>query len=339
MTWRHRDLLRAKGARAALLVALLATAGCGADIKQEISDASARIDRALGVDEQADAEAVQAAEETYRAGLSARQRGEEATAFARFLKAAEAGHGAAAYETGIAYKEARGTAQDLEEGARWINTAADRGEPRAQFLVGAAYYAGTGVAQDYDRAVKFLKAAAEQGHAHAQYLLAQAFANGHGVAKNRAWAARWYGKAAAQGLAEAQFHAGVAHASGLGVPASQVRGYAWLLLAARQGHGQAEEVRAALATKMSRDEIRRAEARADRVRPAAEPPFADPPTIIYVQSTLNALGFDAGPVDGVLGPRTRGAVGRYQQARGLPGDPDITPELLDRLLAEPGSGA
>jgi L,D-peptidoglycan transpeptidase YkuD (ErfK/YbiS/YcfS/YnhG family) len=39
-----------------------------------------------------------------------------------------------------------------------------------------------------------------------------------------------------------------------------------------------------------------------------------------LQSRLNALGYDAGPVDGWFGPMTRAAVVRYQRAKGLEAD-------------------
>jgi phage tail tape-measure protein len=47
-------------------------------------------------------------------------------------------------------------------------------------------------------------------------------------------------------------------------------------------------------------------------------------TVRSVQQTLNDMGYNAGPVDGQLGPSTRDALLRYQQAQGLPqtGEPD-----------------
>lgn len=327
-----------KPIRLVALAALLATAAC-TEIKETTNAATAKLDSWLGVESSTESGATEDSERLYQEGLAARQLGAEEDAFATLLEAAELGHGAAAYEVGLAYRDGRGTAEDLDASAKWINSAADRGEPRAQYLVGLAYYSGTGVEQDYAHAAKFLTAAAAQGHAEAQLLLGKAFANGRGVAKNRAWAARWYGKAAAQGLAEAQFTYGVVHASGLGLPKNPERGYAWLLLAARAGHEQAKEVTTALEGKLSAEQIARATAKADRFRPVAEPPFADPPTVMYLQQALNGLGFDAGPVDGISGKRTRGAINKYQESRGLPASGEPDPELLQRLLDDQSAGA
>ena len=42
----------------------------------------------------------------------------------------------------------------------------------------------------------------------------------------------------------------------------------------------------------------------------------DPASIKQLQQTLNEKGFDAGPVDGIAGPRTQAALQKYQQAQG-----------------------
>ena len=58
----------------------------------------------------------------------------------------------------------------------------------------------------------------------------------------------------------------------------------------------------------------------DRDRPAADAPRDEGLTReerMRVQQGLAALGFDAGPADGLFGPRTRSAIGEWQQAKGL----------------------
>ena len=67
--------------------------------------------------------------------------------------------------------------------------------------------------------------------------------------------------------------------------------------------------------------------------------FADPPTVMYAEQVLNGLGFDAGPVDGRNGKRTRGAIKKYQESRGRPADGKVMPEVLRRLLEERKRGA
>jgi membrane-bound lytic murein transglycosylase B len=52
-----------------------------------------------------------------------------------------------------------------------------------------------------------------------------------------------------------------------------------------------------------------------------------------LQTALSAQGFDAGPADGMLGPKTRAALRRWQRSVGLAADGYPTLELLDRLQA------
>ena len=318
-------------AHALFLVFLLPLGGCSSDFRERVQATSERLDgwaESFGL-------VPQNRDALYQDGLALQRRRAHAEAADRFRQAAEAGHAAAAYELAEAYRQGRGVEKDSEQAATWYNLAAERGVAEAQFLIGAVYYAGTGVEQDYETAAAYLGEAAVQGHPQAQYLLAEAFANGQGVPRNLPWAARWYGKAAAQGLDQAQFAYGVVQATGLGLPTNRVAGYGWLLLAARQGHAKAEAVRQALAkNKMTPDQIRKAEAWTDRFQPRRDPPFADPPTVMYVQRTLNDLGFAAGPVDGVLSPRTRAAIEGFQRSAKLSPDGKVSPELLRRLLTE-----
>lgn len=56
-------------------------------------------------------------------------------------------------------------------------------------------------------------------------------------------------------------------------------------------------------------------------------------TIRSVQRRLNQLGYRAGPEDGIMGPRTRGAVSAYQRQMGMQPDGELTPDLANRLMA------
>lgn len=278
----------------------------------------------------------------YNEGLELQRNGSPEDAIQRFREAAERGHGPAAFELGEAYNEGRGVDQDLNAGAKWINAAAARGERRAQYTLGAAYYNGNNVEQDYVRAATYLTDAANQDYAPAQYLLAECYANGRGVIRNLAWAARWYGKAADQGYADGALSYGVMQATGLGIPTDMASGYAWLSVAEQVGHASAKDVRAAIANKMSPAELERGKAQASKFQPRKETIFADKPTVVYVQHSLNRLGFNAGVVDGLMGPRTRSAIAAYLKSVGAGVGEDaeageatgasITPDLVQRLF-------
>jgi peptidoglycan hydrolase-like protein with peptidoglycan-binding domain len=59
------------------------------------------------------------------------------------------------------------------------------------------------------------------------------------------------------------------------------------------------------------------------------PPLAS--SLAQIQQRLTALGYNPGPADGTLGPRTRTAIQAFQRARGLGGD-GVTSPALQRAL-------
>lgn len=56
-----------------------------------------------------------------------------------------------------------------------------------------------------------------------------------------------------------------------------------------------------------------------------------PVDIFAAQRQLLRLGYEPGPVDGSLGPKTRSALKAFQGANGLPASGDLTSETLKRL--------
>ncbi len=69
------------------------------------------------------------------------------------------------------------------------------------------------------------------------------------------------------------------------------------------------------------------EARHSTLRPTKE-------LTAEAQTLLSQLGFDPGPVDGLLGNRTRGPIRADQAATGLPQDGEPSAQLLSQLRAE-----
>ena len=80
--------------------------------------------------------------------------------------------------------------------------------------------------------------------------------------------------------------------------------------------------------------------------PVVAPPQPAPPApdlrplsreeIKELQGKLGAIGFAAGPVDGVVGPQTQAALRRYGEARSLP-SAEANREVLSRLRGEPAA--
>ena len=69
------------------------------------------------------------------------------------------------------------------------------------------------------------------------------------------------------------------------------------------------------------------------VTPEPRPAPLTPDEIRELQGKLKAAGFDPGPIDGVVGPQTRGALRTYAQSRSLQ-NAEATRDLLVRLNAE-----
>ena len=69
----------------------------------------------------------------------------------------------------------------------------------------------------------------------------------------------------------------------------------------------------------------------EAMRGAANEPMGgqDPQTIREVQEKLNERGYNAGPVDGVYGPKTRAAIEDFQKYQGI----DATGQLSEDTLA------
>ena len=137
--------------------------------------------------------------------------------------------------------------------------AAEQGDARAQFALGLMYRDGRGVAQDDAEAVRWFRLAAEQGMAEAQFNLGGMYVLGEGVPQDDTEAEKWFRLAAEQGNADAQYIIGLMYGTGDGLPEDYVLGYAWLNLAAEQGHESAIESKNNLGTRMTPDQIARAQ--------------------------------------------------------------------------------
>ena len=160
---------------------------------------------------------------------------------------------------------------------------AGQGDASAQANLGYMYERGDGVTQDFAQALKWYSKSAEQGHAKGQLNLGWLYETGKGVSPDFGRAAGWYRKAAVQGHPQAQLNFGTLYYNGQGVPKDFFRSYMWLDLAASTRGGKqagdagalevapmtpsevaadrqtAERNRAIIASKMSAEQIKKAQ--------------------------------------------------------------------------------
>ena len=324
-------------ARGCLALLLLGLPACET-IKEKAGEADRELQAFFGTDQTAAAAPAAPqeveTEEIYQAAVKAGETGDEVSTIETLKRAAAAGDGRAAYELAQAYTHGIGVERNLDEAARWLNRAADLKEPRALYLIGVNYATGAGVPPDPEKAAYYYGEAAVRGHALAQYELAEAFANGKGAPKNIAWAMRWYGRAAYQGLADAQFAYGVLIATGRGLPKDPRLAYRWLRLAELQNHPEAGAPREAVERQLSPEIVARETDWIALFRPESTTGLNDVPTVKYLQYQLAEIGYPAGPVDGLMGPKTAAAIAAYKRDRGLSASGDITDDLLARVLEE-----
>jgi TPR repeat protein len=263
----------------------------------------------------------------YRSGRGVAR--DDPAAVGWFRSAGERGHAEAQFMMGLSSLRGLGTETDLAAARGWFDKAAAQNHAGAQYHLGLIYAAGLDVPRNDPLALSWLGKAAAQDHPEAQFALAEAHTNGRGTPVDHGWAARWYGKAAGQGVVRAQYMLGVSYATGLGLPQDFPQAARWLSLAAAKSDGDAVRLRDAIAARLTSEQRTAAATFAQNWRPSAPGPFADAPTIRFVQYALEQLGHDPGEVDGVWGAKTGRALAAFQKRAGIAAS--LTPELLQEL--------
>lgn len=162
----------------------------------------------------------------------------------------------AGFAEGASAYNARNYALALKE----IGPLARAGNADAQHLMGLMYYMGRGVTRDYKQAFAWHLKAAGQGKADAQYVVGAMYYTGNAVPQDQKHAVNWFRKAAEQGHAEAQHALGLMYRYNVaGVPQDDVIAYMLYNLAAAGGHRNAVDQRAAIAKKMTQEQVEEAQ--------------------------------------------------------------------------------
>lgn len=232
------------------------------------------------------------------------------------LSRAEAGNPAAQFE--VAAGMMRGANPRPAEAATWFREAAINGLAVAQFNLGVMYETGMGVPEDQTRALLWYHSAAEQGFALAQYNLGRLYAFGQGIPQSDTESKRWFQRAADLGVADALYALAT-------FETGELERERIMYTAAKAG--------AEAAQLWLRDRSAGGTPPAALGGPAGL--VLDPPTgapdVAEIQEGLAALGYYDGPIDGIAGPMTRAAIGRFQSDNGLPATGLPSRSLRQRL--------
>jgi localization factor PodJL len=250
--------------------------------------------------------------------------------------AAAGGDPMAQFEVASRFAEGKGVAADDARASVWYQRAAAQGHAPSQYRLGTLYEKGRGVDKDLNIARSWYERAAERGNRKAMHNLAVLLANSNLGQPDFTRAARWFLKAAEYGLADSQFNIAILHERGLGVEADKVAAYKWLRIAAAAGDGDAGKRADDIEGGLDAATLARARAEIGAWRPktpdptantltadtgnwddAATEPAGDRVLVSRAQLLLAELGYDPGPVDGYVGPKTRKAIETFESERGL----------------------
>lgn len=223
-------------------------------------------------------------------------------------------------------------------------------EARAQGDAGyEAYQSG-----DYAQAYRDWKELADLGDADSQYNIGYLFDAGLGVTESKETAAQWYRRAAAQGHPLAQYNLAAMFVNGSGVPEDYVLAYMLFELSAAADRDALRELndliaymeplQIARANRLVREAKRGGLSRL--LTRALDGAFSEAATtteswtlgsgrdeVAWTQRALAQLGFDPGPVDGQMGPRTEAAIRAFAAQSGLNASGTVNDELMGALAA------
>nr|VFJ46786.1 MAG: Putative peptidoglycan binding domain-containing protein [Candidatus Kentron sp. DK] len=286
---------------------------------------------------------------------------EDTTAVVTRLKArAEQGDAETQNRLGNMYYHGDGVPEDRERAAYWYRKAANQGYAPGQFNLARLYRAGKGVDQDHALAIHWYRKAAEQGLPIAQFFLGKSYAEGQGVDKDPVVAYRWLDRAAAQGdedakWARARLVKGMSPQQRAEVDAGSAAGSTIADAKGADTGGNAGKIQPLPQEKRSQKPSPQGPPAPPAVHNAPSPRFTrvitaqdsgpepqpgtekirlSPEEIRSLQNELRILGLEPGPVDGIMGAKTRAAIRRFRKRIEQKPDGKISRELLETLHAK-----
>ncbi|WP_019959883.1 peptidoglycan-binding protein [Woodsholea maritima] len=255
--------------------------------------------------------------------------------------AAAQGHPIARYQLGLRlYREG-----EFADAAALLRRAAEQGVPDAQYRYAKMLERGEGMEQDFLGAARWNQEAAEAGHGRAMHNMGVLLVTGQMGEPDYERAKRWFELAALHGVADSQNNLALFFERGIGGTAQSLPdAYAWYSILAQSGDEAAPERVAALRPQISPE----AAAQADQVARQFTPRPLDPivqgqygpqawdqgensVSVQRAQTLLARLGYDVGPTDGDVGPKTREAIIAYQSEHNLDQTGTIDAALIARL--------
>ncbi|WP_419902856.1 peptidoglycan-binding domain-containing protein, partial [Kiloniella sp.] len=114
---------------------------------------------------------------------------------------------------------------------------------------------------------------------------------------------------------------------------NNLKAWVWLKQAAEGEVAQASRVAEKVYTRLTPQEIKQLEKGRYRIDFDSGSDFADMPTVLFTQYRLGKLGYELGPVDGLMGSKTQEAINSFVRERNLNIPEVISEALLEELRA------
>lgn len=197
----------------------------------------------------------------------------------------------AAYTLGYMFHSGEGITRNYGEAVHWYRKAAELKNAQGQVNLGYMYYSGQGVIQDYKEAARWFRKAAELGNTRGQANLGYMYDTGHGVTRNYDKAFLWISKAAEQDDAISLTKLGEYYEYGKGLKTNYSEALRFYEKAAKLGDDESKKTVERLSKKIW--------------------------GVKNLQRLLTKQGFDPGPIDGKLNPKTLKAAQDYYDATSL----------------------
>jgi len=196
--------------------------------------------------------------------------------------------------------------------------AAQSGRSYSQFMVSNMLLNGEGTPRDGHAGIEWMSRSAENGYPPAIYSLGVFSLFGFGVEQDEKEAAILFEKAARQEHGLSMLALGSMHSIGLGVQKDKGEAVRWFRMAKAYGISVEDEL------------LNDPERVFEVMMKTPERRYIIPTEPIskgqlqFIQQRLADLGYDPGPIDGAMGPKTREAIKAFQKQAGLPVDGQLS---------------
>ena len=260
-----------------------------------------------------------------------------------YSKAAAQGLAPAQYRLGTLFERGRGMPKDMTAARLWYERAAERNNVKSMHNLAVIYSNNENKDAQFGKAAQWFHAAAQHGLRDSAYNLAVLHERGLGLPKDLIKAYFWFGVAAR--LQDADAATKVATMRKQLSPAALTKVdndiKAWrpkkpdntgnLVSITDPAWNVGPPPAAAQPVTTQQTTMQSPPA-----PPAVPGPTSDGDMILTAQQILSGMGYDVGPMDGVMGSRTANAVRLFQLQTGRSVNGTVSPELVQALVARQG---